>query len=121
VGGVGGLRLKGADDYRLDSGMLDSAGCPRSRLIPKTFKPTLGEAPTPLADRFRINSQAGRYDLALLTFSTRQNDPCPQRQGLRCASARRQRRQLSAFNLIQPQRSKATTHRQPSQKQESQL
>jgi len=28
--------------------------------IPKTFKPTLGEAPTPLADRFGINGQAGR-------------------------------------------------------------
>src|ERR1700682_3812697 len=88
---------------------------------PEIGKPTLGEAPAPLADRFGINSQAGRYDLALLTFSTRQNDPCPQRQGLRCASARRQRRQLSALNLIQPQPSKASTHRQSSQKQESQL
>jgi len=88
VGGVGGLRLKGADDYRLDSGILDGARRPRSRLVPKTFKPMLGEAPTPLANSVRINSQAGRHDLALLAFSTGQDDPSPQRQGLRRAPAR---------------------------------
>jgi hypothetical protein len=32
VGGVGGLGLKGADDHRLDPGILDSARRPRSRL-----------------------------------------------------------------------------------------
>jgi hypothetical protein len=37
---------------------------------PKTFKPVLGEVPTPLADNIGINSQARRHDLALLTVST---------------------------------------------------
>ena len=43
----GALGLKGADDHRLDPGILDSAQRPRSRLVPKTFKPMLGE----LADK----------------------------------------------------------------------
>jgi hypothetical protein len=30
----------------------------------------LDEAPTPLADRIGINTQAGRYDLALLAVNT---------------------------------------------------
>jgi hypothetical protein len=57
VGGVRGLGLKGAHDHRLDPGILDSARRPRSRLVPKTFKPMLGEAPTPLANCVGINSQ----------------------------------------------------------------
>src|SRR6266478_9912793 len=116
VSGVGGLRLKGADDHRLDPGILDGARRPRSRLVPKTFKPMLGEAPTPLANSVGINSEAGRHDLALLAFSTGQDDPSPQRQGLRRAPARRQRRQLSAFHLIEPQRGKASTHNRSSPK-----
>ena len=67
---IGGLGLKGADDHRLDPGILDRARRSRSRLVPKTFK--LGEAPTALADRVGINTQAGRYDLALFAFSTGQ-------------------------------------------------
>jgi hypothetical protein len=47
----------------------------------------LGEAPAPLADRVGINTQAGRNGLALLAFSAGQNDPSPQRQALRRASA----------------------------------
>src|SRR5580704_2603365 len=69
VGGVSGHRLEGANDHCLDPGILDGARRPRSRLVPKTFKPVLGEAPTPLAHRVGINSQTGRHDLALLTFS----------------------------------------------------
>jgi hypothetical protein len=84
--GVGGRRLKGADDHRLDPGILDSARRSRSRLVPKTFKPVLGEAPTPLADRVSINIKAGRHHLALLAFSTGQYYPSPQRQTLCCAS-----------------------------------
>src|SRR5713226_4345541 len=76
-----GLRLKGADDHRLDPGILDRARRSRSRLVPKTFK--LGEAPTPLADRVGINNKEGRYDLALFAFSTGQDDPSPQREALR--------------------------------------
>jgi hypothetical protein len=101
VGGVGGLGLKGADDHRLDPGIIDSARRPRSRLVPKTFKPMLGKPPPPLANRVGIDSQARRHNLALLSVSTGQNDPSAQRQGLRCAPARRQRGQLSAFYLIQ--------------------
>jgi hypothetical protein len=87
VGGVGGLRLKGADDHRFDPGILDSARRCRSRLVPKTFKPMLGEAPTPLANSVGINTQAGRHDLAQLAFSTGQDDPSPLRQALCRASA----------------------------------
>jgi hypothetical protein len=76
----------------------------------------LGEPPAPLADRVGINAQAGRHHLALLAVSTGQDDPCPQRQRLRRASARRQRRQLSAFRIIEPQWDKASTHRQSSPK-----
>src|ERR1700688_2933593 len=75
VGGVGGLRLKGADDHRLDPGILDGARRPRSRLVPKTFKPTLGEPSPPLANRVGIDSQTGRHNLALLAISTGQDDP----------------------------------------------
>jgi hypothetical protein len=81
-----GRRLKGADDHRFDPGILDSAPRSRSRLVPKTFKPVLGEAPTPLADRVSINIKAGRHDLALLTFSSGQHNPSPQRQALCRAS-----------------------------------
>jgi hypothetical protein len=76
----------------------------------------LGEPPPPLANRVGIDSQTGRHNLALLAVSTGQDDPSAQRQGLRRAPARRQRRQLSAFHLIQLQRSKASTHRQSSPK-----
>jgi hypothetical protein len=69
VGGVGGLRLESADDHRLDPGILNSSWRPRSWLVPKTFQPMLGEAPTPLANGFGINTQPGRYDLALLALS----------------------------------------------------
>jgi hypothetical protein len=116
VGGIGGLRLKGANDHRLDAGILDRARCPRSRLVPKTFKPMFGEALTPLADRVGVNTQAGRYDLALLALSTCQDDPSPQRQALRRAPARCQRRQLGAFHIVEPQRGKASTHSQSSPK-----
>src|SRR3954451_7752368 len=112
MGGVGRLRLEGADNYRLDPGILDRARRSRSRLIPKTFKPMLGEAPAPLSDRVLINTQAGRNHLALLAFSASQDDPSPQRQALGRASARGQRPQLGEFSLIQFQRSKASTHRQ---------
>jgi hypothetical protein len=121
VGRVGRLGLKGADNHRFDPGILDRARCSRSRLVPKTFKPTLGEAPTPLADRIGIDTQADRNNLALLAVSTAQNDPSPQRQALRRASARGQRPQLTEFNLIQRQRSKPSTHRQSSPNQEGLL
>jgi hypothetical protein len=75
-----------------------------------------GEAPPPLADRIGINTQTGRHNLALLAVSTGQDDPSAQRQGLRCAPARRQRRQLSALHLIQLKRRKTSTHRQSSPK-----
>src|SRR5258708_39695568 len=99
-GGVGGVGLRGADDPRLDPGILDGARRPRSRLVPKTFKPMLGEAPPPLADGVGVNAQAGRNDPALLAFRTGQDDPSPQRQTLRRAWAWGQRRQLPAFRLI---------------------
>jgi len=85
---IGGLGLEGADDHRLDPGILDRARRSRSRFVPKTFKSLLGEAPTPLADRVGINTQASRHDLALLACSTSQDDPSPQRQALRRAPAR---------------------------------
>src|SRR6266404_3155354 len=93
-----------------------AGGAQAGRLVPETFKPMLGEAPTPFANRVGINSQAGRHDLALLAFSTGQDDPSPQRQRLRRAPARRQRRQLGAFHLIEPQRGKASTHNRSSPK-----
>ena len=77
MGGVEGPGLKGADNHRFDPVILDRARRPRSRLVPKAFKPMLGEAPTPLANRVGINIQAGRNRLALLAFSTSQNDPSP--------------------------------------------
>jgi hypothetical protein len=115
VGGVRGIRLEGAYNHRLDLGILDGAGHPRSRLLPKTFKSVLGEAPTPLANSVGIDSPVGRHDLALLAFSAGQDDPSQQRQNLRRAPARRRRRQLSAPYLIEPQRSKASTHNIPLQ------
>jgi hypothetical protein len=71
------------------------------------------EAPTPLANGVGINTQAGRHDLALLAFSTGQYDPSPQRQRLSRAPARRQRRQLGALHIIEPQRGKAANLNQP--------
>jgi hypothetical protein len=47
----------------------------------------LGEAPTPFTDRVGINTQAGRHGFALLAFGTGQDNPSPQRQALRRASA----------------------------------
>jgi len=117
-----GFRLKGADDYRLDSGILDGARRPRSRLRPKDLQADARRsADANLPNSVRINSQAGRHDLALLAFSTGQDDPSPQRQGLRRAPARRQRRQLSAFHLIQPQRGQSVDPYDPLQNQESPL
>jgi hypothetical protein len=72
----------------------------------------LGEAPTPFTYRVGINTQAGRHGLALLAFSTGHDDPSPQRQALRRASARCQRSQLGAFYFIQIRRSKAPSHDQ---------
>jgi hypothetical protein len=46
-----------ADDHRLDPGILDGTRRPRSRLVPKTFEPMLGEASPPLADRVGIDSR----------------------------------------------------------------
>ena len=119
MGGVGRFGLKGADDHCLNPGILDGARRPGSRLVPKSFKPMLGEAPPPLANRVGIDSQTGSHNLALLAVSTGQNDPGAQRQGLRCAPARRQRRQLSAFLLIQLDGAKASTIFNPPQKPES--
>jgi hypothetical protein len=75
MGGVGGLGLKRADNHRLDPGILDGARRPRSRLVPKTFKPMLSEAPPPLANRVGIDSQAGRHNFTLLAVGTGQDDP----------------------------------------------
>ncbi|MFZ8310643.1 hypothetical protein ACO1LC_14420, partial [Staphylococcus aureus] len=47
--------------------------------------------------------------LALLAVSTGQDDPSPQRQALRRAPARHQRRQLGALRVIEPPWDKATT------------
>ncbi len=102
--------------HRLDTGILDRTQRSRSRLVPKTFKPMLDEAPTPLAERVGINTQAVRCNLALLAFNTGQHDPSPQRQALRRASTRGQRRHLTAFHLIKLQRTKASTHNRSSPK-----
>jgi hypothetical protein len=64
-----------ADDHRLDPGILDGTRRPRSRLVPKTFEPMLGEASPPHANRVGIDSQAGRHNLTLLAVDTRQDDP----------------------------------------------
>ncbi|WP_247397028.1 MULTISPECIES: hypothetical protein, partial [unclassified Bradyrhizobium] len=40
----------------IDLSILDSARRPRSRLVQKTFKPTLNETPAPLADRVGIDT-----------------------------------------------------------------
>lgn len=70
MGGVGGHGLEGANDHGFDPGILDGARRTGSRFIAKTFKPVLGEAPTPLAYRFWINRQTSRNNLALLAFGT---------------------------------------------------
>src|SRR5450755_4682901 len=75
MGGVGGLGLKGTDDHRLDPGILDRTRRPRSRLVPKTFKPMLGEAPPPFANRIGSDSQAGCHNLTLLAVGTGQDNP----------------------------------------------
>ena len=90
MGGVGGHGLEGANDHGFDPGILDGARRTGSRFITKTFKPVLGEAPTPLAYRFWINRQTSRNNLALLAFGTSQHYPSPKGHSLRRAASRRQ-------------------------------
>ena len=90
MGGVGGHGLEGANDHGFDPGILDGARRTGSRFIAKTFKPVLGEAPTPLAYRFWINRQTSRNNLALLAFGTSQHYPSPKGHSLRRAASRRQ-------------------------------
>jgi hypothetical protein len=70
----------------------------------------LGEAPTPFANRVAINSQAGRHDLAPLTFSTGRDDPSPQRQGLApCSGAT----PATSTERVPPHRAPAGVKRRP--------
>ena len=75
MGGIRGLGRKGADDHRLDPGILDRARRPRSRLVQKASKPVFGEASPPLANRVGIDSQSGCHNLTLLAGGTGQDDP----------------------------------------------
>jgi hypothetical protein len=75
MGRVGEFGLKGTDDHASIRVSSIVRGVPDRGLVPKTFRPMLGEAPPPLANHVRIDSHAGRHNLTLLAVCTGQDDP----------------------------------------------
>ncbi len=89
--------FQGFYDGGFDARIIDRPRRPGPWLIAQALQAVLYKAPTPLADRHLNHTKLCRHLLVLAARRARQNDPGPQRQGLRRLASARQRPQLSPF------------------------
>src|SRR5512135_2264543 len=94
VRGVLGLALQSQRHHTLNGRIGDLARRTRPRLVQKSVYAALDETPAPTPDGLTKNAQPLRNLSVVRPFSTREDDPCPQRQCLRRIPPSRESLQL---------------------------